>query len=122
MALEKLEIHLSTGEKIIVTPNLGDTLAFESALRKNKQWGELKDNALKMNPYRGWNCARRLGLITMSWDEFTTGPNAAQSVIVHDPEESEADDTEDEEGSLVVPGVGLDTPQDQLPTYLPPSL
>lgn len=116
MALERLIITLNTGEQHEVIPNLADTLAFESALRKNRQWGELKDNALKMNPYRAWCAARRAsipGIADLTWEQFL---DATQSVLV---KEAEDEEPEDEEGPLEVPGVGEDIRPSRPDTSLP---
>lgn len=97
-----LRITLADGTEIDVTPTLEDTLNFETTLRRNKHWGQLADNALKITPFRAWSAAKRLGLIDLSWDEFSAGDKAAINV------ESVPD--EDEDDSLEVPGLGKDTP------------
>lgn len=99
----QLVITLNNGDKIEVQTTLEDRLAFETALRKNKRWGELKDNAMKMQPFMAWNAAHRTGKTTLSWDDFTTGDTAALDVSAPD----EHDDTDE----LDVEGLGKDTPK-----------
>lgn len=98
-----LIITEQNGEKLEVHPTLEDRLAFETALRKNKSWGKLEDNALKLTPFLAYNAARRAG-DPRTWEEFTTGDTAAASVD-EKPEETDPEDKE-----LEVSGVGKDTP------------
>lgn len=102
MAITQLVISKADGTEVTVTPNLGDTLNFETTLRKNKHWGDLKQNALKMNPFRAWSAGRREGTITESWEEF-------QSTCL-DVSTKEDDDADDD---LDVDGLGLDTQTNQ---------
>lgn len=100
----QLVITLADGNTIEVQTTLEDRLAFETALRKNKGWGDLKDNAMKMQPFMAWNAARRTGKTNLSWAEFTTGETAALDVSAPDENEDAADE-------LDVDGLGKDTPK-----------
>lgn len=104
----QLVITLQDGGTIEVQTTLEDRLAFETALRKNKRWGELKDNAMKMQPFMAWNAARRTGKTKLTWDEFTTGDTAALDVS--------APDEHDDADELDVDGLGKDTPKDRSTT------
>jgi hypothetical protein len=99
MAIQKLRVTFQDGSDQEVTPTLEDTLAFESTLRKNRSWGQLQDNAVKLNPFRAWNALRRAGTTELSWEEFTTGATAAVSVDV-----VRADDPADDESTPVGKG------------------
>ncbi len=99
-----LDVTLADGSTVRVQTTLEDRLAFELAVRKNKSWGKLEDNTLKMQPYLAWNALHRQGLTTLTWAEFTTGASAALDVSVPD------DDAEDDDADLEVAGVGKDTP------------
>lgn len=101
----QLVITLQNGDTIEVQTTLEDRLAFETALRKNKGWGDLKDNAMKMQPFMAWNAARRTGKTELTWAEFTTGDTAALDVSAPDEHD---DDGSDE---LDVEGLGKDTPK-----------
>jgi len=91
--IQKLRVTFQDGKDAEVVPTLEDTLAFESTLRKNRSWGDLRDNAVKLNPFRAWNALRRTGKTELTWEQFTTGETAAVSVdVVHDDEP--ADETE----------------------------
>ena len=105
MAIQKFTITQHDGSEVTVTPNLGDTLNFERTLKQNPKWGSLQENALKMQPFRAWSAGRREGTITATWEDFTTGPEAAIDVSPAD-EADEADDLE-------VPGWGLGTTTEQ---------
>lgn len=96
-----LRITPATGKPYEVQTNLEDRLAFETALRKNKGWGKLEDNSLKLHPFLAHHAAKRLGKTELSWEQFTTGDTAAISV---DPVEPDDDDEE-----LEVEGLGKDT-------------
>lgn len=92
MAIQKLNITFQDGSEVEVVPTLEDTLAFETTLRKNKQWGALQDNAVKLNPFRAWNALRRSGKTELSWEQFTSGETAVVAVdVVRD---DDADDAE----------------------------
>ncbi|PII81562.1 hypothetical protein BMH32_04690 [Leucobacter sp. OLJS4] len=104
MSTNQLTITFSDGSTETVQTTLEDRLAFESALRKNRGWGKLEDNAMKMMPFLAWNAARRTGKTELSWAEFTSGDTAALSV------EPPADEPEDADADLEVPGLGKDTP------------
>ena len=97
MASKTYVIEFQDGTTIEVTPTLEDTLAFESTLRKNKRWVELKENAIKLIPFRAWNAAVRKGLTKLSWDEFTTGETAAVDVSLKD-DPDDVDDSSEVEG------------------------
>lgn len=99
----ELEITLADGGTVKVTPNLFDTRAFESYLRKNPRQGKLQENAITMTAFRGWHAAKRKGLINMTWEEFSEGEDAVLGVTL-------ADQDEDEDEDLQVAGLGLDTP------------
>lgn len=107
MAPKITRITLADGQTVDVIPTLQDTLAFETTLRKNRSWGGLGDNGLKLVSFRAWNAAKRTGKTTLSWDEFTTGDTAAISVESIDPADDEDADPDAE--NLEVAGVGLDT-------------
>lgn len=99
MTINQLTIVRLDGTEVTVTPNLGDTLNFETTLRKNPQWGDLKANALKMQPFRAWSAGRREGTITETWEEFTASVhevNFTENTVDENP-----DHVED---------LGLDTP------------
>ena len=72
-----------------VRPLLVDTLAFESTLRKNKSWGDLKDNALKITAFRAWSALHREGRTALTWDEWSATVVAVESV---DTDDTDADD------------------------------
>lgn len=101
-----LIITEQNGDTTEVEPTLEDRLAFETALRRNKSWGKLEDNMLKLQPFLAWNAARRAMGDPRSWEEFTSGPTAAATVT----EKAEDAGDPDEAGDLDVPGLGKDTP------------
>lgn len=101
MAIKRLTIIKHDGTETTVTPNLGDTLNFETTLRKNPRWGTLQENMLKMQPFRAWSAARRTGVTEQTWEEFSAGPEAVLDVTWADG---------DDDDELAVDGVGLDTP------------
>ncbi|MGO3832663.1 MAG: hypothetical protein ACTJGT_01745 [Microbacteriaceae bacterium] len=102
MSIKNLyDVTLADNSTVQVQTTLEDRLAFESALRKNKSWGKLEDNTMKMFPFMAWNAMRRTGKTELSWAEFTTGESAAINVEPHEPEEDEEE--------LEVDGVGKDT-------------
>lgn len=104
MAARALCITLSNGTEHIVQPTLEDRLRFEQTLRRNRGWGDLKDNALKLEPFLAWSAATRLiEGFSLTWDEFTSGPTAALTV------ESVAEGSTPEEDELEVDGLGKDT-------------
>lgn len=94
MAKIELEVTLADGKTVRVTPTLEDTLAFETTLRKNRNWGELKDSALKLQPFRAWNALRRKGETDLTWEQFTTGDTAVLDVHIVDDEEEGDDELE----------------------------
>lgn len=102
--IKRLVVTRADGTTFTVTPNLGDTLNFESTLRKNPRWGTLQENVLKMQPFRAWSAGRRTGAVTESWEDFSSGENAVLDVSFEDAEDAGDDD------ELAVDGVGLDTP------------
>lgn len=97
-----LTVTLANGKSEDVQTTLEDRLAFEQALRKNKGWGKIEDNTLKMQPFMAWHALTRTGKTALSWVEFTTGSTAALDVSIPD------DDEDDED--LEVGGLGKDTP------------
>lgn len=103
MAARKLKVTLAGGKVVTVQPTLEDRLKFESTLRKNKGWGDLKDNALKLEPFLAWSAGHRAGTISQTWEQFTSGDTAA--LDVESVTDDDADDTED----LEVEGVGKGT-------------
>ncbi|MBZ4486282.1 hypothetical protein [Microbacterium sp. cx-55] len=103
MSARPLRITLATGREVVVQPTLEDRLKFETTLRKNKGWGKLADNALKLEPFLAWSAATRAGEIELTWDEFTTGATAALDV------EAVTDDNESDDEDLEVEGLGKDT-------------
>lgn len=105
MANPKLVITLHDGTQHTVQPTLEDRLRFETTLRKNKGWGPLADNALKLQPFLAWSAAERAGLPVGSWQDFTTGDTAALDV---EPERDE--DEDDADAELEVEGLGKGTP------------
>lgn len=98
-----LIVTFQDGSELEVTPTLEDKLAFESALRKNKNWGEIKDSAIKMHPFLAWNALRRKGQTELTWEQFTTGETAAVDV------ELKQDEEPDQDAELEVPPVGKGT-------------
>lgn len=100
-----LRVTPHEGEPFDVQTTLEDRLNFETALRKNKSWGKLEDNSMKLLPYLAWSAARRTGKTALTWQDFTTGPTAALSV-------EPAPDEDDDDADLEVDGVGKDTPTD----------
>ncbi|MDJ1115346.1 hypothetical protein [Microbacterium dauci] len=105
MPARKLEITFADGHTASVQPTLEDRLKFEQTLRKNKGWGPLADNALKLEPFMAWSAARRAGITELTWEEFTTGATAALDV------QAERDDAGD--SSLEVEGLGEGTPTEE---------
>ena len=112
-APNQLKVTLADGNAIEVQTTLEDRLNFETALRKNKSWGKLEDNSMKLLPYLAWSALRRTGKTELTWQQFTTGDTAALSV---DPVTDE--DTDDEDEALTVDGVGKDTPTARSTTSL----
>lgn len=106
MAAKPLRITLADGRTIDVQPTLEDRLNFETTLRRNRGWGALKDNALKLEPFLAWSAARRLGHIDLTWEQFTTGPTAALDVEPPDDDEPADEDADD----LEVDGLGEGSP------------
>lgn len=102
MAVQRLTITRLDGTEVTVTPNIADSLNFETTLRKNPQWGTLAQNQVKAGPFRAWSAGRREGTITESWEEFTN--NVSEVAVAKAPE------VEDENE---VAGLGLDTPTNQ---------
>lgn len=103
MAARKLTITFADGRTETVQPTLEDRLKFETTLRRNKGWGELKDNALKMVPFLAWSAATRAGVTDLTWEQFTTGPTAAIDV------DEVGDDDTAEDAALEVDGLGKGT-------------
>lgn len=101
----ELAITLADETEIRVTPNLFDTRAFESYLRKNPRQGKLQENAITMTAFRAWHAAKRKGLLTMTWEEFSEGEDAVLGVTTATVADEDNDDDE-----LEVAGLGLDTP------------
>ncbi len=93
------------GDQFEVTPNIGDTLAFESTLRKNRNWGTIGDNAMRMTFFRAWKAAEREGKTNLSWDEWSSGPTAVLDVKFKNEDEAEDADAADH--------LGEDTPEGQ---------
>lgn len=101
MAAQPLIITAANGETIEVQTTLEDTLAFEQFLRRNKRWGGLQDNALKLAPFKAFSAARRLGRLPAgveTWEQFTEGSTAVLDVQVKREDDDEDDDSEEVEG------------------------
>lgn len=109
MAAKKLAITFSNGKTVQVQPTLEDRLKFESTLRKNRGWGELKDNAMKLTPFLAWSAARRNNDTDLTWEQFTTGPTAALDVEEVDESKDDDDEAADAEAELEVDGLGKGT-------------
>lgn len=92
MASKQLRITFADDTTIDVTPNLFDTLNFETTLRKNPSWGKLEQNALRMTPFRAWSAARRQNLTDLTWDQFTAPDSPVQDVSSVDDDEDDEDD------------------------------
>jgi hypothetical protein len=107
-----LTITQHDGQTVDVTPNIGDTLAFESTLRKNKSWGGLTDNAMRMMFFRAWSAAKREGKTTQTWDEFSSGEHAVTDVSFKKADEVEADPE-----AAAVEGLGESIPGGQHTDY-----
>jgi hypothetical protein len=107
MAAPKLRITTADGKTIDVQPTLEDRLRFETTLRRNKGWGPLSENALKLEPFLAWSAAERAGLIELTWEQFTKGETAALHVEHAEDDDDEA--TTDDEGAIEVEGVGKGT-------------
>lgn len=102
----RYQLRFTDGQApVTVTSNLFDQRNFEVTLRKNKAWGSLQDNLLRMNAFRAWSAARRQGLIDLTWEQFYEDPNSPVSSVIEVPAD---DDDEDE-----VEGLGKDTPMAQ---------
>lgn len=107
MAARPIRITFADNTVEVVQPTLEDRLKFESTLRKNRGWGPLKDNALKLEPFLAWSAARRAGVTELSWEEFTSGPTAALDVEAVSDDDEDADD--DAADDLEVEGLGKDS-------------
>ena len=105
MAAITLTVTMHDGDKHDVTPTLEDTLAFETTLRKNRGWGSLEDNALKLMPFRAWNALKRTGKTDLTWQEFSAGEKAALDVSPKKTDPTD-DDADDADGVEEVAGVG----------------
>lgn len=104
-APNRLRITFADNTTLDVQTTLEDRLAFETALRKNKSWGQIADNPMKLHPFLAWNAARRTGKTDLDWHAFTTGETAALDVSpIEDDDE------------LEVEGVGKDTPTEDSST------
>ncbi|MCT2043396.1 hypothetical protein M3D15_08670 [Pseudoclavibacter alba] len=64
MALTHFQVTMNDGTEHVVTPNLADTLAFETYLRNNRRLGKLADNTMRALAYRIWSAGRRSGVLT----------------------------------------------------------
>ncbi|GAA3342981.1 hypothetical protein GCM10017714_33660 [Curtobacterium pusillum] len=100
-----LVVTPATGDAFEVTPNISDTLAFETTLRKNKAWGSISENAMRMQFFRAWSAAKREGKTTQTWDEWSSGENAVVDVTFKSADDVEAADAADH--------LGEDTPEGQ---------
>jgi len=100
-----LIVHPAEGDSFEVTPNIGDTLAFESTLRKNRSWGSIGDNPMRMTFFRAWSAAKREGKTNLTWDEWSSGDHAVQDVTFKREDDAEAADAADH--------LGEDTPEGQ---------
>jgi len=97
MRTTALVITTADHKTIEVEPNLQYTLEFESTLRRNRSWGGLAENGMRLLYFRAWHSAKRTGKTDQSWIEFTEGPDAALDVSVKhdDDDDATADDTEE---------------------------
>lgn len=111
MASQPLRITLADRSTLEVQPTLEDRLRFEQTLRRNRSWGPLSDNALKLVPFLAWSAATRTGVTSLTWDEFTTGPTAAIDVEEVQPDEGDGAD------DLEVEGLGEGTPTEASTSY-----
>lgn len=105
MSRTPLIITPATGDTIEVQTTLEDTLAFEQFLRRNKKWGGLQDNALKLQPFKAFNAARRQDKLpegVTTWEEFSEGPRAVLDVALKEAD----DDDELPAGAVEVDGLG----------------
>lgn len=91
-------LHDDTTIEVPIT--LEDSLAFEVALRRNKRWGTLSENSIRMITFRAWNALQRTGQTEQSWEEFSSGPNAALDVTMKPTKEPDKSD-DDEDGEVV---------------------
>lgn len=91
MAIQRLTITRLDGTETTVTPCLADTLNFEATLKKNPRWGDLKENALKMQPFRAWSAGRREGTVTETWEEFTTSVAEVSFAVEEGTEDDDAE-------------------------------
>lgn len=105
MSARPLIITFADGTIEKVQPTLEDRLKFETTLRRNKNWGDLKDNSLKLHPFLAWSAAHRTGKTTLTWDQFTTGETAALDVVP----EADPEDAAEEEALEVDEVVGKGT-------------
>ncbi len=101
-----LDVLFADGTTERVTTTLEDRLNFESTLRKNKGWGKLEDNQLKLIPFLAWSALRRNNKTELTWAEFTSGDTAALSV---EPVKEDEEDGDEDEKELEVEGLGKDT-------------
>lgn len=101
----RFKITFADGSTEIVQATIADRLNFESTLRKNRGWGKLEDNALKLEPFMAWSAYTKRGTTGPSWKEFTEGDTAALEVERLDEDEDDA-----EEAELEVEGVGKGIP------------
>ena len=114
MSSAPLIITPASGDPIEVQPTLQDTLAFEQFLRKNRKWGSLQDNALKLVPFKAWSAATRLGRLpegVTTWEEFTTGDTAVLDVAIKGLDDD--DEPAGDDGSVEVEGLGKAGPTAQ---------
>lgn len=102
MAKNQLVITLHDNTELKVTPNLWDTMGFEKFLRANPRMGSLQENPMTLQAFRGWHAAKRQGLLSVSWEEFSQSDTAALMVTADKSEDDEAEE-------LDVDGLGLDT-------------
>jgi len=117
MAARPLRITFADRRTVEVQPTLEDRLKFESTLRRNRGWGSLKDNALKLEPFLAWSAAHRAGHTDLTWEQFTTGDTAALDVeSVTDDDDDDGDDDPDA-ADLEVDGLGEGTRTADSSTY-----
>jgi hypothetical protein len=100
MANKKFNVIMPEGVTLLAEPSLEDSLAFESALRKNPRWGKLNENQIKQLPFRCWNYLTRKGQLALTWEEFSSGDTACIDIEFAEPEE------DGEEDELEVDGLG----------------
>lgn len=103
MKPQQFDLLLSDDSQLRVTPNVRDSLAYESAAR-GKTWGAPQDNSIRMLSIRAWSAARRehpekIG--STGWQQFVEATDpAALHLIDFAPAKDEDPVDLDEVGEL----------------------